>query len=267
MFSLEQFIIYAYFFNGFFRLSFVFGVSSGMYVKFYFLALAAIVSFVLAGLILVKTLKTPGDKQTSLLLFAAIFSGAVSMLDMTIATYFYITSPSIFTFIPETMLILYRVFYVAFPLAALFFWLFFSRLVQVNRVIVYFFVIFALVVVFMNLIFATITAEEVQLVLSTSIDLVFEVILLIYWLSVASIITLSFYHYAAKQKGELRTKGLLFGTAGLSVLMAEVIGVIAIFSSNMILQESMWIVTAASFIFMYLGLFTPKLLLPKPKRK
>ena len=266
MVSLEEFIIYAYIFNDVFRLSFVFGVSSGMYFKLYFAAIASVVSFVVFSLILVKSRKAE-DRLTYIYVALGTLVAGVAILAVAIASYFYINCPSIFTFIPETTGILYRILYILFPLIGLFFWLFFSRLIQIRRVVVYIFVIFSLVILFVNTISTTITVSEVQLVSSVSIGLVVELIGLIYWLSVFLVISFSFYHFAAKQKGELRIKGLLFGTAGIAGIMVQLSAVFSLISNTMILQESSWIFAVAVFILMYFGLFPPKRLLAQTKGK
>jgi len=265
MFGFEEFMIYmiyAYFFNEVFRLSYVFGVSYGMYVKLYFSAIASFAAFAAAILILVKSRNKPTGKLTVLFLSIAAFAGGITTLAVATASYFYITYPSLFTFIPETTRMFYRVHFVTVPLVGLFFWLFFSQLLRVKRAVIYLVVTVSLIVVFLNSI-ATITAEEVQLMLSVNMNLVFSLITLSYWLGTFIIITLSFFYYASKQKDERRIMGAILGTAGISAIMVQVSNIFALLLSNTVLEASVWIFAAAAFTLMYFGLLPPKRLLPK----
>nr|MDO8081237.1 hypothetical protein [Candidatus Freyarchaeota archaeon] len=266
MFSLAEFIIYAYFFNDVFRLSAVFGVSSGMYTKLYLTAIASFVGFVVAALILVKSLKKTEGKLTYLYLFAAALTGGFTTLVVTIASYIYITCPSLFVFIPETISILYRIEYVLIPIIALFFWLFFAQLIQIKRAVVYTFVIFCLIALFMNLI-GNITMVEEQLRLSVYPSLITSLITMINWISVFLIFAVSFYHYATKQKGELRVKALLFGTGGVSATLQQVTLLLGTLFHTELLKDIIWVFAIITFASMYFGLFPPKRLLPKTKGK
>lgn len=266
MFGSEEFIIYiicAYLFNDVFRLSYVFGVSYGMYVKLYFSAIASLAAFAAAILILVKSRNKPTGKLTGLSLSIAAFAGGTSTLAVTIASYSYITYPSPFTFVPETVLMLYRIHFAAVPITGLFFWLFFSQLLQVKKEVIYLAVTVSLIVIFLDAVFATVTAEEVQAMLSVNMNLVFSLITLIYWLGTFIIISLSFFYYASKQKDERRIMGALLGIAGISAIMVQVSNLFALLLSNMILEASVWIFAAIAFTLMYFGLLPPKRLLPK----
>lgn len=261
------YMVYTYFFNDVFRLSCVFGVSYGMYVKLYFSAIASIVAFAAAILILFKSRNKPTGKLTVLSLSMAAFAGGISTLAVAIASYFYINYSSIFTFIPETTQMLYRVHFVTVALVGLFFWLFFSQLIRVKREGVYLAILTSLIVAFLSSI-APITAAEVQLMLSVNMDLVYSLITLIYWLGTFIIISLSFFYYASKQKDERRIMGAIMGTAGISAIMVQVSNLFALLLTNMILEASVWIFAAVAFTLMYFGLLPPKRLLQKgTKRK
>ncbi|MEM2136236.1 MAG: hypothetical protein Q6366_001630 [Candidatus Freyarchaeota archaeon] len=262
MLSLEQFIIYAYFFSDFYRLSAVFGVSSGMYAKLYFSALASLVAFLVSASLFIKSRKQPPGKKTFVLLSIATFVGGLSTLSVAVASYFYITTPSLFTFVPTATLVMYRIHFISIPLILVFFWLFFSQLIRVRRVIIYVFITIFLIVLILNSI-TTITAEEVQLTLSVNMDLVASLVTLVTWLVAFFIIALSFYYYASKQKDERRIMGLILGTAAVSAIMVQVSNLFALLLSNAVLEASVWLFAALAFTLMYFGLLPPKRLLPK----
>ncbi len=255
-------MIYAYFFNDVFRLSAVFGVSSGMYVKLYFSAIASFVALLATVLLLAKSRKQPAGMQTFLYLSTATFAGSVSTLAVAIASYFYITNPSFFTFIPGITMILYRIHFVSIPIIVLFFWLFFSQLIRIKRVFVYLVVVISLIVLVVNSI-SILTAEEIQLMLSVNMDMASSLITLVLWLGTFLIIAFSFYYYASKQKDERRIMGALLGTAAISAIMVQVSNMFALLLSNMFLEASVWIFAALAFTLMYFGLLPPKRLLPK----
>ncbi|MGQ9721465.1 MAG: hypothetical protein ACUVXA_09120 [Candidatus Jordarchaeum sp.] len=257
MVSLDQFIIYAYIFNDFFRLSAVFGFSSGMYVKLYFSAIASFIAFLASILLLAKSRKQPAGMQTFLLLSAATFAGGISTLTVAIASYSYIITPSLFTSIPATTFILYRIHFASIPMILLFFWLFFSQLIRIRKVFVYLVTIISLLVLVVNSV-TTITAEEVQLVLSVNMDMVPSLLTLILWLGAFIIIAISFYYYASKQKDERRIMGSLLGTAAVSAIMVQVSNIFALLLNNTILEAGVWIFAALAFTLMYFGLLPPK---------
>lgn len=260
------YVICAYFFNDVFRLSCVFGVSYGMYVKFYFSAFASVVAFLAAILIFVKSWSKPTGKFTFLSLSMAAFAGGISTFSVAIASYLYIMYPSIFTFVPEATLIFYRIHFVTVAIIGLFFWLFFSQLLLVKRNFVYLFVLVSLVVAFLNSI-APITAEEVQLMLSVNMNLAFSLITVIYWLGTFTIISLAFFYYASKQRDERRIMGAILGVAGISAIMVQISNLFALVLSNTVLEASVWIFAATAFILMYFGLLPPKSLLPKETKR
>lgn len=262
MLSLEQFMIYGYFFNDVFRLSAIFGVSSGMYLKLYFSAIASFVAFFVSILLLAKSRKQPAGKQTFLYLSTATLAGGFSTLAVAAASYFYINNPSFFTFIPETILILYRIHFISIPIIVLFFWLFFSQLIRIKRVFVYLVVVISLIVIVVNSI-SILTAEEVQLMLSVNMDMASSLITLVLWLGTFLIIAISFYYYSSRQKDERRIMGALLGTAAISAIMVQVSNIFALILSNTILEASVWIFAALAFTLMYFGLLPPKRLLPK----
>lgn len=265
MVSLGDLIIYSYFFSDL-RLSYFFGVSYGMYVKLYFSAIASFAAFAAAILILIRSRNKPASKLTVLSLSTATLAGGISTIAVAIASYFYINTPSLFTSIPDITLMLYRVHFVSVPIIGLTFWLFFSQLIKVRKSVVYLVVPISLIVIFLNSI-ATITAKEVQLMLSVNMDLVYSLITLVYWLGTFIIITVSFFYYASKQKDERRIMGAILGIAGISAIMVQVSNLFALLLSNTILEASVWIFAAAAFILMYAGFLPPKRLLPKSKRK
>ncbi len=262
MFSLEQFIVYAYLFNDFFRLSLVLGVSSGMYVKLFFSAIASFVAFLASFLLLAKSRKQPESIQTFLYLSIATFAGGVSTLAVTVASYFYIANPYFLTNYPQIILNLYRIHFVSTPLIVLFFWLFFSQLIRIKKALVYLVVAISLIVTVVNLL-SPITGEEVQLVLSVNMAITSSLLTLALWLGAFILIGISFYYYASKQKDERRIMGAIMGTAAVSAIMVQVSNMLALLLSNTILEASVWIFAAAAFTLMYFGLLPPKRLLPK----
>jgi hypothetical protein len=268
MVSLGDFIIYAYFFSDYYRLSAIFGVSYGMYLKLLFSAIASFVGFAAAILILVRSRKRSTSKLIVISLSIATLAGGVATLAVAIASYVYITNYSIFTIIPSITLTLYRVQFALIPVIVLFFWIFFSQLIRVRRAIVYAVVAISLVILFWNLVIANITAEEVQLTLSVNMDLLSSLITLVYWLVVFMILSISFFYYASKQKDERRITGAILGTAGIAAVMVQVSNLFAFLFSSPILEASIWVFAAAAFALMYFGLIPPKFLLPKePKPK
>ena len=256
---LAQFIVYAFLFSDVFRLSAVFGVSSQMHAKLYFSALASVVAFTVAFLLLVKSRSKPPGTRTFLYLSTAAFAGGVSTVTPAIASYLYITYPSIF--FTDITFVLYRIHFVSLPLIVLFFWLFFAQITMLKRSIVYFIAAASVLVTFLNLI-APITQEEVQLTLSVNMDIAFSLILLALWIGVFLSIAISFYYYATKQEGERRLMGFLAGTAALFAVMIQVTNLFAFIFGNPVLEASVWICAAAAFILMYFALLPPKRLIP-----
>ncbi|MEM3526429.1 MAG: hypothetical protein QXV37_03355, partial [Candidatus Jordarchaeaceae archaeon] len=114
---------------------------------------------------------------------------------------------------------------------------------------------------------ASITAEEVQLMLSVNMSLAFSLITLIYWLGTFIIISLSFFYYASKQKDERRIMGAILGTAGISAIMVQVSNLFALLLNNAVLEASVWIFAALAFTLMYFGLLPPKSLYQKKQRE
>ncbi|WXG39891.1 MAG: hypothetical protein WED07_03540 [Candidatus Freyarchaeum deiterrae] len=266
MVSLGEFIIYAYFFSDYYRLSAVFGVSIGMYIRLCFSAIASIAGFSVAIIASVRTRKKIANKLLVTSIIIATLAGGIAALSVAIASYFYITYPSFFTFIPETTLILNRVSFVSIPIIGLFFWIFFSQLIGIRRAVIYGAVVISSVILFLNSI-ATITAEEVQLMLYVNMGLIFSFVTLSYWLVTFIIISISFFYYASKQKGERRIMGAILGTAGIAAVMILVSQALAFLFSNAILSESVWIFAAAAFTLMHLGSLPLRSLLTKePKR-
>jgi hypothetical protein len=253
MVSLGEFIIYAYFFGNVFRLSSVFGVPYGMYIRLYFSAIASLAGFSVAIATLVRTRKRVTNKIIIIGIFVATLAGGIAALSVAIASYFYITYPSFFTFIPETTLILNRVTFASIPIIGLFFWIFFSQLIRIRRAVIYGAVVISLVILFWNLVIANITANEVQLMLYVNMDLLSSLITLIYWLVTFIIISVSFFYYASKQKDERRVMGTILGTAAIAAIMIVVSQSLAFLFTNTILSESVWIFAAAAFMLMHLG--------------